>query len=857
MPRGLDQVLAELRQAGILGDKLFGTDYSLDIHNHLGAGAYICGEESALLESLEGKLGQPRLKPPFPADKGLYQKPTVVNNTETLTNVPMIIARGAAWYKTIGTEKSPGPKIFCLSGNVVRPGNYELPLGTTFRHLIYELGGGVPGGKKVKAILTAGASSTVLTGGDDILDTPMDYESVAAKGGALGSASIIVMDESVDMAWLALKTSRFFKHESCGKCTPCREGTYWMLNILERVNTGEGVKADIDLLQDVAGQIQGKCLCPLGDFAATPGAEQHQAVPGRFRRARQGLQEARAAGLPDRRRRGKAAAAGGRQGRALETPRPTAPLRSGANKLSGTHRQRVMAQLLKLTIDGAEVTVPKGTLIVDAAKTIDNEHPGLLLPPQAEAGGHVPHVPGGNWPPAARPRHRPAGARRPGPAQDRHGPQARDGLHHAGGAGHGGGRRFRSKVKEARDDILEFLLTSHPLDCPICDKGGECPLQNLTIAFGPGKSRFLFDEKFRLAKHVPLGDLIFLDRERCIQCARCTRFQDEVVDDPVIGFYERGRHLEIVTFSEPGFDSKFSGNTTDICPVGALTTADFRFEARPWELNSSASICPHCPVGCNLTLNTRREARSGGETVIKRVMPRQNEQVNEIWICDKGRFGHGFAHSPDRLTTPLVRGANGLEDATWEQALALVAEKFKAAGAGLGALLGDRLSNEDLYAIRKVVTAQGGQVALNSAMGGGDLVQLLGVGAGTNFDAMGAGTAILVVASDLEEEAPIWWLRVKQAAERGATLIVANGRPTKTDRHAAYSLRYRYGDEVGTVLGMLVAGSSEAADAFARAENAVVLYGHEGLDLAGSTALAQACANLLITTGTTAGPTTA
>ena len=266
----LDRVLAELRQAGLLGQNLFGTQYSLDIHNHLGAGAYICGEESALLESIEGKLGQPRLKPPFPADKGLYQKPTVVNNTETLTNVPMIMARGAAWYKTVGTEKSPGPKIFCLSGNVVRPGNYELPLGTTFRHLIYELGGGVPGEKKIKAILTAGASSSVLMGSDEILDTPMDYESIAAKGGALGSASIIVIDETVDMAWLTLKTSRFFKHESCGKCTPCREGTYWMLNILERMNNGQGVLADVNLLQDVATSIGGKCLCPLGDFAATP-----------------------------------------------------------------------------------------------------------------------------------------------------------------------------------------------------------------------------------------------------------------------------------------------------------------------------------------------------------------------------------------------------------------------------------------------------------------------------------------------------------------------------------------------------------------------------------------------------------
>ena len=506
-----------------------------------------------------------------------------------------------------------------------------------------------------------------------------------------------------------------------------------------------------------------------------------------------------------------------------------------------------MAQLLKLTIDCAEVTVPKGTLIVDAAKTINNNIPVFCYHPKLEPVGmcrmclvEVGRVQRdrATGQPVLDDQGRPKIAVGP-KLETACTTPVEEGMVVTGAS---------PEVKEARDDILEFLLTSHPLDCPICDKGGECPLQNLTLAYGPGKSRFLFDEKFRLAKHVPLGDLIFLDRERCIQCARCTRFEDEVVDDHVIGFYERGRHLEIVTLSEPGFDSKFSGNTTDICPVGALTTADFRFEARPWELNNAASICPHCPVGCNLTLNTRREARSGGGIVVKRVMPRQNEQVNEIWICDKGRFGHHHSSSPDRLTTPLVRGPNGLQDATWEQALALVAEKFKAAGPGLNALAGDRLSNEDLYAIRKVATAQGGQVELNSAMGGGELVQLLGVGAGTNFKDIGAGAAILVVASDLEEEAPIWWLRVKQAAERGATLIVANGRATKTDRHAAYSLRYRYGDEAGTVLGMLVSGSSEAADAFARAENAIVLYGHEGLDFAGSSALAQACANLLLTT---------
>jgi NADH-quinone oxidoreductase subunit F len=262
--------IAVLRQHKLIGERLFGRDVRLDLHVHLGAGAYICGEETALLESLEGKLGQPRLRPPFPAAEGLYGKPTVVNNVETLTNLPPILARGAEWYRSIGTEKSPGPKIFSLSGHVQRPGNYELPLGATFRDLIYREGGGIPGGRAIKAIMPAGASSMILAATDEILDTPMDYESVAAAGSALGSASVIVMDETVDMAWVVRKTSEFFKHESCGKCTPCREGTYWMLHASERLAQGRAEDGDVALLESVARGMQGKCLCALGEFSTMP-----------------------------------------------------------------------------------------------------------------------------------------------------------------------------------------------------------------------------------------------------------------------------------------------------------------------------------------------------------------------------------------------------------------------------------------------------------------------------------------------------------------------------------------------------------------------------------------------------------
>jgi NADH-quinone oxidoreductase subunit F len=263
----LDEKITELENAGFLGDNLFGSAYSLRIYTHLGAGAYICGEETAMLESMGGLLGQPRLRPPFPPAFGLFGKPTVVNNVETLTNVPLILARGSEWFRKTGTDKSPGVKIFSLSGRVNKPGNYELPLGTTFRSLIYEYGGGIMNGGQIKAIMPAGASSSLIVANDKALDTPMDYESVPEVGAQLGSASVIIIDDTVGMDWLIAKTVRFFQHESCGKCTPCREGTYWMKHITSRIASGKGSPQDLQLLYDVASQIKGKCLCALGDFS--------------------------------------------------------------------------------------------------------------------------------------------------------------------------------------------------------------------------------------------------------------------------------------------------------------------------------------------------------------------------------------------------------------------------------------------------------------------------------------------------------------------------------------------------------------------------------------------------------------
>jgi NADH-quinone oxidoreductase subunit F len=263
----LDEKIEEMEKAGYLGEKLFGTDYSLKIHTHLGAGAYICGEETALLESLEGKRGQPRVRPPFPPSFGLYGKPTVVNNVETLSNVPLIMTNGSDWYKSMGTADSAGVKIFSLSGRVRKPGNYELPFGTTFRELIYEHGGGILDGRPVKAIMPAGASSSMIVVDEKVLDTQMDYATVRTLGADLGSASVIVIDDTVNIDWVINKTIHFFKHESCGKCTPCREGNYWMQHLIERIQVGEGDGEEVDLLFNVAKQMQNKCLCALGEFA--------------------------------------------------------------------------------------------------------------------------------------------------------------------------------------------------------------------------------------------------------------------------------------------------------------------------------------------------------------------------------------------------------------------------------------------------------------------------------------------------------------------------------------------------------------------------------------------------------------
>lgn len=547
-----------------------------------------------------------------------------------------------------------------------------------------------------------------------------------------------------------------------------------------------------------------------------------------------------------------------------------------------------------LVIDGQTVTVPAGTNLVDAARMAGVAIPVFCYHPKLKPVGMCRMCLVEVWTPKIDPATRqvvmgedgkPVMALMMGKLQPGCVTPVSEGMEV---------RTTTPKVRFAQKGQLEFLLTSHPLDCPVCDKGGECPLQNLTMQFGPSTSRFDYADKIHFEKPVRLGDLIYLDRERCILCSRCVRFQDDIAGDPVLGFDNRGRAWEIISKSDPPFDSKFSGNTTDICPVGALTTADFRFKARVWELRPTPSICPHCPVGCTISLDMRYDR-------LMRVMPRENEYVNEIWICDKGRFGMRFIESPERLRHPLIRKGDTLTPATWDEAISLVAEKMRAirthaGAAALGGLASPDLPNEDLYLFQKLFRQVLGSPNIDcctGAPGEPDIIDLgatLGVGKGTNLANLGAGTAVLVVGADPEEEAPLYVLRLRGIVARGGDLTVINPYPTKLDRTPARVIHPRAGTEAFVALALIkvvideglvaeevvtrrvqgfddlkarlrehsvaslcdTAGVAEdtvraAARAFAQAEHGIILYGRVALTAGAD--LLNALADLALLTG--------
>jgi NADH-quinone oxidoreductase subunit G len=351
-------------------------------------------------------------------------------------------------------------------------------------------------------------------------------------------------------------------------------------------------------------------------------------------------------------------------------------------------------------------------------------------------------------------------------------------------------------VRRVQEGVLELLLANHPLDCPVCDKGGECPLQDQAFSHGPGESRFI-EEKRHFEKPIPISDLVFLDRERCILCDRCTRFADEVAGDPLIEFSNRGNTTQITTFPDEPFASYFSGNTVQICPVGALTAKPYRFKARPWDLEQTESTCTSCAVGCRIVVQSSRDQ-------LLRYQGVDSDPVNWGWLCDKGRFGFESITSDDRLTTPMVRTADGLTATSWSAALAaaaeLIRESLSAGGPSTIAVLGGaRGSNEDAYAWSRLAHEVIGTPNVYAQMGDGLPVGVLGLPRAT-IDDVASATTIVLLAPDLKEELPVLYLRMRDAAvKRGRRLIEFTPKPGGLSKHAWRSIGYEPGTQATAV----------------------------------------------------------
>ena len=387
-------------------------------------------------------------------------------------------------------------------------------------------------------------------------------------------------------------------------------------------------------------------------------------------------------------------------------------------------------------------------------------------------------------------------------------------------------------VKKAQDGVLEFLLVNHPLDCPVCDKGGECPLQDQTLAFGPGETRFV-EEKRHWAKPIPLSDLVLIDRERCIQCDRCTRFADEVAGDPLIEFVGRGDHIEVNTFPDHPFASYFSGNTVQICPVGALLAKPYRFKARPWDLEQVESTCTMCSVGCRIAVQSSSNA-------LTRYMGIDSDPVNHGWLCDQGRFSYEYVNSDERLGSPLVRKGDELVEASWGEALAAAAKGLESAravhGPGAVAVLGGaRLANEDAYAWAKLAKGVVGTDNVDAQLGDGLPAEVvLGLPRATIDEACSA-PAVVLLAPDLKEELPVLYLRLRAAALEGKVPIVElTPQRTGMSPYCKTSLTYRPGEAAALARALVdgaktdVAGVRAAAVTSARAllgDGAVVVLG--------------------------------
>ena len=518
----LDAALAEAYERGYLGERILGSEHSFDLVVHRGKGAYICGEETALLDALEGKRGNPRLKPPFPANQGLYQGPTLINNVETLCNAPAIIARGGEWFHSLGVGNSTGTKLVSVSGNVQRPGNYEIELGISAREIVYGLAGGPPEGRDREVLVPRR-----LLGAGAARGAPGPALHVRGHGTGGLHARLRRRDRGGRLA--AARAAR----AAPGRVLPPR-----VVRQVRALPRGH----ELDREDAGAGGLRGGHAHGPRDHGPGPG-EHHGELPLRARRLDGDADRVDAEPLQ-----------GGVRAAHRARPRPPRPRGNAGGRLMA----RPEVKLVTFEIDGKEVQAPQGTMLVDAAKHGDVEIPYFCYEPKLG---------------------QPVGACRMCLVEIEGIPKlqtscstpVRDGMVVV---------TTSDRVRHAQEAVVEFLLVNHPLDCPVCDKGGECPLQDISFGWGAGRSRVI-DPKRHFKKPLELSPLVAIDRERCILCYRCVRFSQEVAEDHQLVFLERGDHTFVGTHDGRPYVGPFSGNIIELCPVGALTSTSYRFRARP------------------------------------------------------------------------------------------------------------------------------------------------------------------------------------------------------------------------------------------------------------------------------------
>ena len=540
------------------------------------------------------------------------------------------------------------------------------------------------------------------------------------------------------MVQLALRSTQFYMHESCGKCTPCREGTRWMVQILEKIERGDGELSDLELLESINGRILGKVLCALGEFAVYPVSSYLAHWRDEFVAH---VQQGRCPYAGSRRSRGSSL-------RRQQHHRPSARREAaGGGRPVMSSRRSDRPELVTLTIDDVEIQVPKGIGLVEAALYAGIEIPVFCYEPRLGP---------------------PVGACRmclcevqPGPPK----PQAACTLTAADGMVVQTAATS-PMAAEAQEATLEFILVNHPLDCPVCDKGGECPLQDLTFRYGPGNTRMTFPKR-TFEKPIPISPTIALDRERCILCYRCTRFSEAVAEDGQLVARDRGASSIIATFEDEPYRAPFSGNVIELCPVGALTSTQYRFEARPWEIQNIPTVCGLCPVGCNISATTR-------EGKVKRILSRNHPEIDEGWLCDKGRFAYSHLYARDRVKDPLRKvGQRRFEEISWDDALDQ-AESLLRQGPVLLALSGSE-TVEQAEALARLVRQGLGSDAVVLPEQASPAIDAFRAPLSSIRD---AERVIVVGDEPVEERAPVVALWIRAARRAGAEIVTVGAAGT-------------------------------------------------------------------------------